>query len=304
MNPAYVIGVIFILLIIAYVVYPLYFEQYVLMQIPEYANLRNAVTRSKKLLVELIKKLELHRKKMKIMQKSAGSTANELLAKHREIVELEKDIESLKDSAKHNTGVIAALKDELEVSKINASEHEKMYLEITAHLKELNDTIIDNFKFKDAKLASKLREVRNTLISGMEQSRDIACRNKGIMLVNISQMADEMRRNINNVNTICDRSVREKMWQGAHKKISQESEMAGPLSSNIVRLYGDIENVISYIISNNFCEEGARFRVDKFETFAKAFVVGLCGSDDWKKTTGNYLDYLIQKPATYLPGAL
>jgi hypothetical protein len=89
------------------------------------------------------------------------------------------------------------------------------------------------------------------------------------------------------------------MWTSCGEYVLTPRDF-GPLQHSLVNVFDNVESTISYMLQNKFCSKDLTFRVDAFEKFVSKFITGLCESDDWKKVTGKQLDYILNKPATYL----
>lgn len=316
-----VMGVVLILIIIAYFIYPIYFEKYILMNIPEYRRLSDVLDESKKSLEESKTNIAKHKKELDTLAKLGGTEA-EILKRERKKVELEKRIESNKRELKQFTGLVANLKNQLKESTNDAEECLKLQASATKRMKELNDMIIKEFDLDDKSLARRLQATRDSLLALLETSKDVVCLNKDMALAMLSDSADMMRES-SELNTICDlntikNNIRSEVFneKTCKKFVNRESsygtrwtecgeyEMTsrdfGPLHSRLVKVFDDIESTISYVLQNKFCSKDLVFSVDKFEKFMSDFINGLCESDDWKKVTGKHLDYILNKPASYL----
>jgi hypothetical protein len=327
-----VVGVILVLIIIAYFVYPVYFDKYVLMNIPEYRRLSDVLDTSKKSLDEAKTTIAKYKGELDKLSKLGGTEA-EMLASGRKKIELEKRIESYKRELKQFTGVVATLKNQLKESTGDAKECSKLQAAATMRMKETNDLLITEFVLDDKPLARRLQATRDSLLTLLTTSKDLVCANKGMALVMLAQGADKMRKRSNETNRLCDfktsaeespginrarRGIRNELFnQKACKKhvfrtnehgsrVGTCSEYGltprdfGPLRHNLVSVFDDLESTISYVLQNKFCSKDLTFRVDEFEKFVSKFINGLCESEDWKKVTGKQLDYILNKPATYL----
>jgi len=115
-----------------------------------------------------------------------------------------------------------------------------------------------------------------------------------------------MRKHSYEMNSICDfkTSAEDSLGYNRLKRVIRNGLFNqrdyGPFRSNLVNIFDDLESTISYVLQNKFCSKNLTFRVDEFEKFMTDFINGLCESDDWKKVTGKQLDYILNKPATYL----
>lgn len=307
MDPfAQAVMVVLVILVVAYMMYPIYFEQYVLMRIPEYYALKTAVQESKKVLEELKSDLKKHKEELKKIDQRGGTEA-ELLAYQRKRIELEKRIKVFQRAATKNPGIIASLQKQLKDSSASFSAYKKLHAESTKHLKELNDQLISDFEFKDKKLAQRLQAARDTLILVMSNSKDLVCTEKANILgqlnVLVSDMSNPKKPYKQELDQLCTTQGMRKVKDDLYKNIEWGFRRA-PNSESILRLYSDLENVISYVIVNKFCDADLGFRVNVFEEYVKDLINGVCGSDDWKKSTSAHLSYLLMKPATYLPGEM
>lgn len=327
-----IMGVVLVLIIIAYIAYPVYFDKYVLMNIPEYRRLKDVLDASKKSLDECKADIAKYKGELDKLAKLGGTEA-EILARERKRVELEKRIESYKEELKQFTGVVASLKKQLKSSTGDAEECSKLQAAATKRMKELNDMLIAEFVLEDKALARRLQATRDSLLTLLSTSKDLVCANKGMALVMLAKSADMMRKRSDETNRLCDfktpaekspgmnrvkRDIRNELFNRrsckkwvheTHKNGSTWARCSeygltprpfGPLKHDLVNVFDDVESTISYVLQNKFCSEDLTFRVDVFEKYVSNFINGLCESDDWKKVTGKQLDYILNKPATYL----
>jgi chromosome segregation ATPase len=177
-----VVGVILVLIIIAYFVYPVYFDKYVLMNIPEYRRLSDVLDTSKKSLDEAKTTIAKYKGELDKLSKLGGTEA-EMLASGRKKIELEKRIESYKRELKQFTGVVATLKNQLKESTGDAKECSKLQAAATMRMKETNDLLITEFVLDDKPLARRLQATRDSLLTLLTTSKDLVCANKGMALV-------------------------------------------------------------------------------------------------------------------------
>jgi len=200
-------------------------------------------------------------------------------------------------------------------------------------MKELNDLLIAEFVLEDKSLARRLQATRDSLLTLLTTSKDLICTNKGTALMMLAQSADMMRKRSDETNSVCDfktsaedspginrakRDIKNELFnqKACTKHVYRTNEHGsrvgtcsewgskprdfGPLQHVLVNVFDDVESTISYVLQNKFCSKDLTFRVDVFEKFVSKFINGLCESDDWKKVTGKQLDYILNKPATYL----
>jgi hypothetical protein len=312
-------GVVLVLFIIAYFVYPLYFEKYVLMKIPEYRLLSNNLYASKKSIDDYKALIEKGKSELDSLAKTVGTTGTMNLAIDLKKVELEKRLTSSEKKLVQYTSDIAMLKNQLKKSKGQVKEFSKIQAASTKRMKELNDLLITGFVLEDKQLARRLQATRDSLLSLLTASEDLICADKNMALMMLAQSADTMRRSSEKTNRLCDFGKPDRDSNGndmfkhnfnAFGKPDRDSNgtnmfehvrnYSGPLKNNIVKVLDDLESTISYVLQNKFCTKDLIFRVDEFEEFVSRFINGLCESDDWKKVTGKQLDYILNKPATYL----
>lgn len=289
-----IIGIVLVLIIIAYVVYPVYFNKYVLMNIPEYRRLSEVLGASKKSLEECKATIAKYKGELDSLSKRGGTEA-EILERERKIVEMGKRIESYEKELKQFTGVIATLKDQLKKSTGDAKECSKLQAAATKNMKETNDLLITEFVLEDKQLARRLQATRDSLLTLLTTSKDLVCANKGMSLMMLAQSAEMMRKRSEQTNRLCDSKA------SAEALVMTKTMLPeGPLQDRLVNVFDNLESTISYVLQNKFCSKDLTFRVDEFEKFVTKFINGLCESDDWKKVTGKQLDYILNKPATYL----
>jgi hypothetical protein len=98
-----IVGVVLLLIITSYVVYPVYFDKYVLMNIPEYKRLSEVLDASKKSMDECKINIAKYKNELDTLAKLGGTEA-EILAQGRKRDQLEKRIESYKRELKQFTG--------------------------------------------------------------------------------------------------------------------------------------------------------------------------------------------------------
>ena len=164
-------------------------------------------------------------------------------------------------------------------------------------MKELNDQLISDFEFKDKELAKRLRVVRDTLISIISNSKYILCEHKQIILNDLSSLLN--RLNPQKKDQLCTASGIELLKEGAKREFNYRVPNNNKL---LLKLHSDLENIISYVITNKFCVD-LELRIDLIEKYVKDLVNGVCGSDDWEKPTTTYLNYLLMKTFSYFPGS-
>jgi len=327
-----VVGVVLMLIIIAYFVYPVYFDKYVLMNIPEYRRLSEVLDASKKSLDEAKVTIAEYKSELDKISKIGGAEA-EILASGRKKIELEKRIESYKRELKQFTGVVATLKNQLNESTGGAKECSKIQAAATIRMKETNDLLITEFVLEDKQLARRLQATRDSLLMLLSDSKYLICLNKRRILMMLAQSADMMRKNSDETNRVCDFKTSAEESPGINRttldirnevfnqkactkyvyrtnehglKVDTCSEWVskprefGLLKHVLVNVFDNLESTISYVLQNKFCSKDLTFRVDEFEKFMSKLFNGLCESEDWKKVTSHQLDYILNKPATYL----
>lgn len=333
MDPI-VTGLIIVLIILAivYVVYPIYFENYVLMNIPEYKILTETLARNEKDLSNL----KAHMEKIKKL----GGTEAELIRNNELILNLKRRALARGAAIRRNSVLIVELRRRLRIIGPRERHFRKLHADATRQLKELNDTMIKSFVFKDAILAKKLQGARDTLLIVLSKSKDILCSAlKDGFLISLEELVTSMKGDVERTNTLCDMSsdgvLRRGLTELKNREFSQNCgrgssgwrltrnattqgiyirapscfnpsngvyshNVYGSVQPDLEQLFGNIEDLITYVITDKFCDEDLKFKIDEFEKFVKNMLNGLCESDDWKKVTGKQLDYLLQKPATYL----
>jgi chromosome segregation ATPase len=292
-----IVGVVLVLIIIAYVVYPVYFDKYVLMNIPAYKRLSEVLDASKESMDECKANIAKYKNELDKIEKLGGTEA-EILAQGRKRDQLEKRIESYKTELKQFTGLVANLKDQLKKSTGDAEECSKLQAAATKRMKELNDLLISEFVLDDKDLARRLQATRDSLLGLLSTSKNIVCSYKGMALVMLKRSASTMRNRQEKTNTVCDRSSAE--YSHVINNTKDSIRKSSYIQDDLVKVFEDVEGTISYVLQNKFCSKDLTFRVDEFEKFVSNFINGLCESDDWKKVTGKQLDYILNKPATYL----
>jgi len=328
-----IMGVVLVLIIISYFVVPLYFDKYVLMNIPEYRRLSEVLDESKKSLDGFKSDIATYKGKRDKLRKLWGTEAG-IVESDRKTVELEKRLESRKRELKQFTGVVATLKNQLKESTGDANECSKLQTAATKRMKELNDLLITEFVLEDKTLARRLQATRDSLLTLLTTSKDLLCENKSMAINMLAQGADTMRKHREETNRLCDfktpaedspginrliRYPRDIVFtQKVCKKYNYQTDIYGnkaqvcqiwgqetrdfkpQIQRSLINLFDDIESTISYVLQNKFCSKDLTFRVDEFEKFVSKLINGLCESNDWKKVTGKQLDYILNKPATYL----
>jgi hypothetical protein len=197
------VGVVLVLIIIAYIIYPVYFDKYILMNIPEYRHLSEVIDASNKSLNEYKTDIAKYKGELNKLAKLGGTEA-EILKSGRKSVKLEKRIESYKRELKQFTGLVANLKNQLKESTMDAEECSKLQSAATKTMKETNDLLITEFVIEDKPLARRLQATRDSLLTLLTTSKDLVCANKGMALVMLAKSADMMRKNSNETNGICD----------------------------------------------------------------------------------------------------
>jgi hypothetical protein len=305
---------IVLVIICMYYIQPVYFEQYVLMKIPEYFQLNDALSKSKETID--ITKSELKKYKDELAKITAlGGTEAEIIAHRQENIELEVRIKCLKNKLINLTGTVGQLKQQLNDSHGDIIEMKKIQDDATKRMKEMNDLLISEFELPDKELARRIQAARDTILNLLSTSKDVICEFKEIALLQVAGAARHMRRNAMNTNKVCDRSqplfhdVLKGMRIGPRgigpRKHGQYGTMYPSESSmkarrQVYTLIDDVESTLSYVLQNKFCDKDLKFSVDAFEKYIQDLINGLCESDDWKKITGLQLDYILNKPASYL----
>jgi hypothetical protein len=293
--PLIVIGVILVMLVLVYVMYPLYFEKYVLMNIPEYRLLKNVLNESKKT-------LDLTDVSIKEYKKRVEGTDAENQSNKLQIAELETQITSLKEELVEFTGLIATLREQLEESNGRVHELTEINDAATKRMREMNDLIIAEFELPDKELVKRIQATRDSLLVLFGSSKDVICDNKSKALAYITNEARNIRLgNSPQITGICSAMEEHKATLRRQKESVLSDDQIAPISSDLSSLFDNIESIISYVIQNKFCDENLGFKVDAFEKYVKDLINGMCESDDWKKITGKQLDYILTKPFTYLP---
>lgn len=79
--------------------------------------------------------------------------------------------------------------------------------------------------------------------------------------------------------------------------VSSIGYMSPPSITNILN---NIDELISYTIQDNFCDNDKNLIVDKLETYLADVFVGMCESDDWSVLIDKNVDYLFSKPLMYI----
>jgi hypothetical protein len=292
------IVVVLVVLILMYILYPIYFEYMVLMKIPEYSNLKQALNDNKAALKSLQDGLGLQ---ATAIDSAASATPTELMVLNEEISSLTDQVKSLKDQLASSSSTVVELRRQMGDASASETEWEDMYNGCTAQLKIANDTMIPVLSLKNQDLARKLQGMRDTLLLVMSQSRDMACAQQPQVIANIGRMAQMMRQNQDELHAFCSAGG----MSGAFPSTSAKRAMASgaaPFENSVMRLYGDMEDVLTYIVANSFCDASTKFRIDEFEKYLIRVVGEMCKSDDWRSTTSAHLDYVLKKPFSYLPG--
>lgn len=294
--------VILLIIIIWYVVYPAYFEKYVLMNIPEYRSLKNVLKASEKTVRDAKEYIKKYSDDIEKIKKSGG-TPSELLKYESDKVALETRIESYKRELEELTGTVADLKKQLKESQVHVSEMKVIQDEGTKSMKKMNDLLIAEFVLPDKDLARRIQATRDSMITLFAQTKGIICGRKSFALEKLAEAADMMRKDSQRANNaICNYSANggaKRNWVQLKNSTFTDPALF-PLRGELSALFDDVESTISYVIQNNFCDKNLKFRVDLFEKYYKDLINGLCESDDWRNVTSKQLDYILNKPATYL----
>jgi archaellum component FlaC len=294
--------VILLIIIIWYVTYPIYFEKYVLMNIPEYRHLRVALNTSEKIVQDTKEYIKKYSDEIEKIKTSRG-TPSELLKYERDKVALETRIESYKHELEELTGIVADLKRQLKESHMYVSEMKRIQDEGTKSMKKMNDLLIAEFVLPDKDLARRIQATRDSMIAVLGSAKGVICSRKSIILGELANAANTMRQQSQQYDKVMcdysDSSIAKKEWARAKSSMIGGPDLY-PIRNELSALFDDVESTISYVIQNKFCDKKLKFRVDVFEKYYKDLINGLCESEDWRKATSKQLDYILNKPATYL----
>ena len=190
------ICIVLIILVIVYFVYPEYYEKYVLMNIPEYKKLKHVMYESDILLGDTrsaIDKLKLEyttmvtNKSKSIRNKSAVIRNKSAVIRNKSAVinELRQRLSSNAEELARLTMRTADYKEQLHKAVGNKEDCSRLQLGATEKMKEINDLIIKEFKFKDKKLAAKLQSTRESILKYVTVNKKILCDNKDMFITQI-----------------------------------------------------------------------------------------------------------------------
>lgn len=294
--------VVAILIATVYVIYPAYFEAYVLMKIPEYRDLKNKLALSSVTLDSTIS----------VSKASANATKalQVMVAQHKE-----KLLNCSLEIAQAKLNLTAALGDNTQLRDIQTKA--------TATMKELNDRVIAMAPVDDVELARRIQKLRDVLMAASSSMREIACSNKLMMIDEVRQMAFNMRKPPSDrLDTgACNYNDRvpfgaKRNWSWWRKSLmfrtitfddktglysGTDPRYTGSIGEGLDLLLGEIESVISYAVKNRFCTKDLQFKVDDFEKYAIALINSLCGDAAWARDYNIPVENTMRRAASFLP---
>lgn len=297
------IYVIIILLIVVYVAYPIYFEIYVLMKIPEYRNLKITIDASEKAIAEMKNTTdelrELYNKNMKARVALSGDAVvrnGDMLG----VLSLTNRIKMHKKLIHDYTNLIAKYKQDLKIATDNHKNCTKLQQAATLKLRELNDAIIMVIPLDDKKLVSRVRTLEDSIIKSVENSLMKTCKDTTSINMEIKNTMKQLRSDINTTGyKHCD--FTSNTQANGHAKSMLELRNSAKMIGISDDIASSLESVLSYIIYNKFCDSKNVLDVDAIETFLLNLVAGMCKNTDWKDRLRISLSYGMRKHASYLP---